>query len=76
MKITVVRPGEGHKAYEIAANTFAEMSLKVSGNECVTVTDAETVPASDLVVLIGSDSVNNLTAKLFLEMKTKSFGIR
>ena len=40
MKITVVRPGEGHKAYEIAANTFAEMSLKVAGNECVTVTDA------------------------------------
>lgn len=76
MKITVVRPSEGHSAYKIAAEAFTELCKKVSDLECVTVTDREVTLASDLVVLIGSDSVNNLTANLYLEMKTESFKIR
>lgn len=78
MKITIVRPSEGHKAYEIAADTFAEMCKKVTGNESVIVTDAEysATSAADITILIGSDAVNNLTAELFLSCKTDGFGIR
>ena len=78
MKITIVRPSEGHKAYEIAADTFAEMCKKVTGNESVVITDAEysARSAADITVLIGSDAVNNLTAELFLSCKTDGFGIR
>lgn len=78
MKITIVRPSEGHKAYEIAADTFAEMCKKVTGNESVVITDAEysATSAADITVLIGSDAVNNLTAELFLSRKTDGFGIR
>lgn len=76
MKITIVRPVEGHKAYSVAAETFAELCGRVADTPCLTLTDADTLPPSDLVVLIGSDAVNNLTAKLFLEKKTAGFGIR
>ncbi len=78
MKITIVRPSEGHKAYEIAANTFAEICKKVTGNESEVITDAEYSSETDaeLFVLIGSDAVNNLTADLFLNCKTDGFGIR
>ena len=78
MKITIVRPKEGHKAYEIAANIFAEMCQKVSKAESVIITDEEfsKSPAQELTVLIGSDSVNNITADLYLTGKTDSFKIR
>ena len=78
MKITIVRPKEGHKAYEIAANIFAEMCQKVSNTESVIITDEEfsKSPAQELTVLIGSDSVNNVTADLYLTGKTDSFKIR
>ena len=79
MKITIVRPSHGHKAYEIAANTFASLAEEVSGVDCVNVTDSEyaaQAAGGDLTVLIGSDAVNNLTAELYLKGSLESLGIR
>lgn len=79
MKITIVRPSHGHKAYEIAANTFASLAEEVSGVDCVKVTDSEyaaQATGGDLTVLIGSDAVNNLTAELYLKGSLESLGIR
>lgn len=79
MKITIVRPSWGHKAYEIAANTFAKLAGDVAGEACVLVTDTAykaNPPESDLTVLIGSDAVNNVTAELYLETLLDGFGIR
>ncbi len=79
MKITVVRPSLGHKAYEIAANTFISLAKEAAGADCLLLSDAEykeSTYSSELTVLIGSDSVNNITAELYLTKKTDSFKIR
>lgn len=79
MKITVVYSRDSHKAYEIAADTFASLAREVSGAECRVLTDVEYKEAhgaEDFFVLIGSDAANPITASLYLSKKTDGFNIR
>lgn len=79
MKALIVYPSSAHRAYKIAAETFKELAFSVSCAESVLVSDGEYKNCSescDMIVLIGSDAVNDITAELFLTKKTDSFNIR
>lgn len=80
MKLLVVYPKEAHRAYRIAAETFAQLAKQVSGADTRLVTDEDYIAGekSDaaLTVLIGNDAVNDVLAGLYLERKTKPLGIR
>ena len=57
-KLTVIRPAHAHHAYEIAAQTFADLAKKVGDVEVTTITDYERDSLADdgsTLVLIGSD---------------------
>jgi len=77
MIIYIVCPKNAHKAYRYAAEIFAELASKVSSAECIILNDQEPIPdSSDPIVVIGTDSVNNLAAKLYLARDIDDFGIR
>lgn len=79
MKTCVVSPKDSHSAYKIAANAFCDLALKTAGTEILKVSDSDflnNVVDSDLVVLIGSDAANCVTANLYLTGKTDGFGIK
>ncbi len=79
MKLTIVYPAEGHSAYKIAADTFAELALQVAGVESHIITDDEykSIAHNEApTVLIGNDAVNLVTAQAFLSGKIDHFGIR
>lgn len=78
-KLTIVRPAHAHHAYEIAAETFADLAQKVADAEVVTVTDYDRDSLPDdgsALVLIGSDAANHYTADLYLSKTINGFGIR
>lgn len=78
MNIRIIYPSREHSGYKIACDIFSQMAKKVAGVESNICTD-ENIDKSmkyDLTVLIGSDAVNNVTASLYLSMKTESFAIR
>lgn len=78
-KITILRPSRAHRAYEIAADIFADLAEKVAGAEATVLTDLERdkIPAdSTATVLIGSDAANTATAELYLTKKVDGFSIR
>lgn len=79
MKVCVVSPKDSHSAYKIAANAFCDLALKTAGTEILKVSDSDflnNAVDSDLVVLIGSDAANSVTANLYLTGKTDGFGIK
>ena len=78
-KLIVIRPAHAHHAYEIAANTFADLAREVAGVEVTILTDRERdqIPQDETpLVLIGSDSANHFTADLYLSKIINGFGIR
>ena len=77
MKITIIRPSQGHSAYRIAAQAFADLAYKTSEAEATVITDREAVPddASPIVV-IGTDAVNLYTADLYMNRKIDDFGYK
>ena len=78
-KLTVIRPAHAHHAYEIAAQTFADLAKKVGDVEVTTITDYERDSLADdgsTLVLIGSDAANHYTADLYLSKAINGFGIR
>ena len=78
-KLTVIRPAHAHHAYEIAAQTFADLAKKVGDVEVTTITDYERDSLADdgsTLVLIGSDAANHYTADLYLSNTINGFGIR
>lgn len=78
MKISIVYPAHAHSAYKIAAETFEDLSYKIAGAECITVTDGDFSPnaADDLTVVIGNDAVNDIAAELFVSKRIDGFSIR
>lgn len=78
MDIQIIYPSRAHSGYKIACDIFSEMAKKVADVEAYICTDdeADDRKSFDLTVLIGSDAVNNVTASLYLSMKTDAFGIR
>ena len=77
MIIYIVCPKNAHKAYRYAAEIFSELASKVSSAECIILDDQEPIPDStDPIVVIGTDSVNNLAAELYLARDIDDFGIR
>ena len=79
MNVTIVYPSCAHSAYQIAAREFASLAGKVSGASTKIITDLD-FPGdhgnAELVVLIGNDSVNSVTADFYLKKKIAGFGIR
>ena len=78
MDILVIYPSRSHQGYKIDGETFSQLVKKVSGDETY-ICDDENFDENkryDLTVLIGSDAVNNVTASLYLSMKTDPLGIR
>ena len=80
MTLCIVYPQGAHKAYKIAAQTFAQLADKVAGACAQTVTDEEYMAYGNggaaLTVLIGNDAVNDAVAKFYLERTIKPLGIR
>lgn len=76
MNVTVVYPREGHTAYKIAAEAFAALLEECCGVKCSLALDNEEIADCDAVVYIGSDSVNNRVAGLYLERKIDDFGFK
>ena len=77
MNITVVRPSTAHSAYRIAAETFATLAEEVSNSRVRIVTDSDRLDtADDLVVLIGNDSANAVTAELYLSQQIDRLKVR
>ena len=77
MKITIIRPAHGHRAYAIAAGEFASLAEKTAGAECKIITDLELLPedGSPLVV-IGTDAVNHYAADRYLAGEIGDFSVR
>ena len=72
MKITVIYPHDAHSAYSVALNNFIDLAKNVSGECAKALTDKEYIACnidSDLNVLIGNDTVNQVTANLYLAQK-------
>lgn len=78
MNMTIVYPAVAHTAYRIAAQAFAALAEQTADAKARLVDDEnfDASDAHDAVVLIGNDAVNRVTASLYLEQKTESFGIR
>jgi hypothetical protein len=76
MKLLVVYPKEAHRAYRIAAETFAQLAKQVSGADTRLVTDEDYIAGekSDaaLTVLIGNDAVNDVL-QLIAGYETEDF---
>ena len=76
MNITVVFPKNAHSAYKISANEFVSLALKSTNNKFTLFSDEEflSLPKNPkTVVLLGNDSVNTVTANLYLKGKIPSF---
>ncbi len=71
--IRILAAQEEEKAYRIAAETFAQMWEKVTGEKLCVI--AEDDGESDLAV-IGSDAVNDFTAKALADRVLESLSIR
>lgn len=79
MKLSIIYPSRAHSGYKIAADVFASLAEKISGYSSEIITDDEYLSCGthrELVVLIGNDAVNNVTANFYLQKKLDSFGIR
>ncbi len=79
MKFTIVYPSGSHRAYRIAAETFASLANTVSGDRAEIISDDEYLSLGareEFTVLIGNDAVNNVTAGYYLNKSINSFGIR
>lgn len=79
MAITIVFPSRAHTAYEIAANTFADLAKQVAHEDAQLIIDDDylhSAGSGELTVLIGNDAVNAVTAQMYLSGQTGSFGIR
>lgn len=78
-RLTIIRPARAHRAFEIAASTFADLAQRVSDAKVTVLTDREAdklSPLTDAVILIGSDAANHAVADLYLSGAAESFGIR
>ena len=71
--LTIIKAETSEKAYGVAAEAFAEMWEKVTGEKPAIA--AEDDGKSDLIV-IGSDAVNDVTARFFAEDRIDSLSIR
>ena len=71
--LTVLIPNQGEIAYRRAGEAFRDMAEKVTGTRPEI---TETVPENGDIAVIGSDSVNDFTAKAFAEDLIDSLGIR
>ena len=78
MDVRIVYPSRSHSGYKIACDIFSEMAKKVADVNSYICTDEDASDSKNcpITVLIGSDAVNNVTASLYLSMKTESFEIR
>lgn len=79
MNFTIVYPSRSHRAYQIAADTFASLLGAVSGDLAEIITDEEYLSREvdkTFTVLIGNDAVNDVTAGFYLKKQIDSFGIR
>ncbi len=78
MNIMVVFPKNAHSAYKISANEFINLALKSTNNKLTLCNDEEflSLPKNPkTVVLIGNDSVNMVTANLYLKGKLPALNI-
>ena len=69
--LSVIIPKNGEKVYRIAGEVFRDMYEKVTGITLPVVTE----PADGDMVIIGSDSVNDTSAELFLDGCIDSYNI-
>ncbi len=77
MSILIIRPSRAHSAYRIAAETFAEMAGKVTGEVCEILDDRSPLPdGADRLVVIGGDAVNRFAADLYFSHRVESFNVR
>lgn len=77
MELTVIYPSHGHKAYQIAAEAFAELASQVSGAVCRLQTDSASLPQDNSpVVVLGTDAANQYAADLYLKRSIDDFEIR
>ena len=79
MNVFVVYPKISHSAYEIAADTFIDLSKRISQTDATKVTDEEYLalnPKPENTVMIGHDGVNSALADLLLSGKTSKLGFR
>lgn len=79
MNITIVYPSHAHRAYEIAADTFASLAEQVAGVCATRITDEDYLSqnaSAEFIVLIGNDAVNDVAAKFYLAKQIDGFGIR
>ena len=78
MNIKVVYPKSAHSAYEVSTNNFIDLVNKVSGDNVTKIADYKfnNLDDCDLIVLIGSDVVNSVTASLYLEQSIDKLEIR
>ncbi len=77
IKIFIVRPSTAHSAYKVAADSFAELAARITGADVDILTDDASLPDdSRPIVILGSDAVNHLSAKLYFERVVDGFDIR
>ena len=77
MKLTILYPSQGHSAYKIAAETFADLARQTAAAESVLITDKDPIPDDNSpIAVIGTDAVNLYTADLFFQRTIDDFGIR
>lgn len=76
-EILIVRPSTAHSAYKVAADSFAELAARITGADVDILTDDASLPDdSRPIVILGSDAVNHLSAKLYFERVVDGFDIR
>ena len=76
-EILIVRPSTAHNAYKVAADSFAELAARIAGADVDILTDDASLPDdSRPIVILGSDAVNHLSAKLYFERVVDGFDIR
>jgi len=77
MKLTILYPSQGHSAYKIAAETFADLARQTAAAESVLITDKDPIPDDNSpIAVIGTDAVNLYTADLYFQRTIDDFGIR
>ena len=76
-EILIVRPSTAHSAYKVAADSFAELAARIADTDVDILTDDASLPDdSRPIVILGSDAVNHLSAKLYFERVVDGFDIR
>ena len=79
MKIEVIYPSGSHSAYKVAASEFSCLANAAAGCSCDIIADdgnPSLAQDCDLTVIIGSDAVNSVAARLYLTKSIDSLGIR